>query len=314
MAHRNETFSIEQSLPRERLDTFLREKFPAVSRGTIQRLIEDGHILVNGQAVKPTHAPRAGDVVSIHWPEPTTAEAKPEEIPLNVIFEDADLLVLNKAPGFVVHPAAGNESGTLVNALLHHCRGELSGIGGVARPGIVHRLDKDTSGCLIVAKNDVTHLSLGKQFAGRDVIKIYEAILCGTLVRDHGNIRAEIARHPTHRKRMAAVDGGREAWTSYRVLQRTVAATHVEVQLHTGRTHQIRVHFQHLGFPLVGDGTYGKRQNARLTEITGCVPPRQMLHARSIEFTHPGTNKLVKFEALCPDDFSAVLKKLGLAR
>jgi 23S rRNA pseudouridine1911/1915/1917 synthase len=312
MPHRSETFSIEQSLPRERLDTFLRERFPAISRGTIQRLIQQGHILVNGDRVKPTHKPRAGEVVSVRWPEPKSAEAKPEEIPLGIIFEDKDLLVLNKPPGMVVHPAAGNESGTLVNALLHHCRGELSGIGGVARPGIVHRLDKDTSGCLVVAKNDETHVALSKQFAGRDVVKIYEAILCGVLPRDSGDVRAGIARHPTHRKRMAAVEGGREAWTSYRVLHRGAAATHVEAQLHTGRTHQIRVHFQHLGFPLVGDETYGKRQNARLFESTGIEVPRQMLHARSIEFTHPRTNKRVKHEAGLPDDFVTALRELKL--
>jgi 23S rRNA pseudouridine1911/1915/1917 synthase len=313
MAHRSETFSIEHTLPQERFDTFLRERFPAMSRGAICRLIDEGHILVNGKTVKPTHTPRAGDVVTVEWPEPTTAEALPEEIPLEILFEDADLLVLNKPPGMVVHPAAGNESGTLVNALLHHCRGQLSGIGGVARPGIVHRLDKDTSGCLIVAKNDAAHLALTKQFAGRDVVKIYEAILCGVLPNDAGNIRAAIARHPTHRKRMAVIDGGREAWTSYRVLQRSRAATHVQANLHTGRTHQIRVHFQHLGFPLVGDDTYGKRQNARLIELADVKVSRQMLHARSIAFTHPTTKKLVKYEAPLPKDFVAALQELKLA-
>jgi 23S rRNA pseudouridine1911/1915/1917 synthase len=313
MAQRSETFSIEQTLPRERLDTFLRARFPAVSRGTIQRLIDEGHILVDGKLVKPTHTPRLGEVVSVEWPEPKVAEAHPEEIPLDILFEDADLLVLNKPPGIVVHPAAGNESGTLVNALLHHCRGELSGIGGVARPGIVHRLDKDTSGCLVVAKNDATHLALTKEFASRDVVKVYHAILCGVLPREKGDIRAAIARHPTHRKRMAAVESGREAWTSYRVLHRSARATHVEALLHTGRTHQIRVHFQHLGFPLVGDEVYGKRQNARLIDAIGVQVPRQMLHARSIEFTHPGTKKRTKYEAPLPADFRAVLRELKLA-
>jgi 23S rRNA pseudouridine1911/1915/1917 synthase len=313
MAQRSETFSIEQSLPRERLDTFLRQRFPAVSRGTIQRLIDEGHILVGGKQVKPTHTPLAGEVVSIHWPEPKAAEAQAEEIPLEIIYEDSDLLVLNKAPGIVVHPAAGNERGTLVNALLHHCRGQLSGIGGVARPGIVHRLDKDTSGCLVVAKNDATHLALGEQFAGRDVVKIYEAILCGALPRDSGDIRAAIARHPTHRKRMAAVEDGREAWTSYRVLQRSSFATHVEAHLHTGRTHQIRVHFQHLGFPLVGDDLYGKRQNLRLGDATQVQASRQMLHARSIAFTHPKTKKSVRYEAPLRGDFVAALRSLKLA-
>jgi 23S rRNA pseudouridine1911/1915/1917 synthase len=303
MSERRESFTIERTLPRERLDTFLRPRFPAVSRGTIQRLIEQGHISVNGQTVKPTHTPRAGEVVSITWPEARPAAAQPEELPLDIIYEDADLVVLNKAPGIVVHPGAGNEAGTLVNALLHHCRGQLSGIGGIARPGIVHRLDKDTSGCLVVAKNDAAHLKLTKQFAGREVVKVYLALLCGELPRDSGDIRAPIARHPTHRKRMAAVEGGREAWTSYRVIERLRWATLVEARLHTGRTHQIRVHFQHLGFPLVGDDTYGKKHNARLREISGYSAPRQMLHAQKLEFTHPRLEKRMRFEARFPEDF-----------
>jgi 23S rRNA pseudouridine1911/1915/1917 synthase len=310
MNQRSETFTIEQSLPRERLDSFLRTRFPTVSRGAIQRLIEQGHIRVNDRTVKATHAPRAGEMVSIVWPEALPAEALPEKIPLEILYEDSDLIVLNKVPGIVVHPAAGHEAGTLVNALLHHCRGELSGIGGVARPGIVHRLDKDTSGCLVVAKNDATHMKLAEQFAGRDVTKIYDAILCGELRPPRGNIRAPIARHLTQRKRMAARKGGREAWTSYELVERLRAATLVQAQLHTGRTHQIRVHFQYLGFPLVGDDTYGRRQNARLRELTNYTAPRQMLHARSLAFTHPRTGKTVKFEAPWPADFAAAVVAL----
>src|SRR6266478_4224486 len=277
---RTEVFTVEVSRPLERLDTYLRGRFPAASRGAIQRLIEEGHIRVNGHAVKPTHHPRAGEQVEVHWPEPRAAEAQPEEMPLDILFEDKDLLVLNKPPGLVVHPAAGHEEHTLVNALLHHCAGQLSGIGGVARPGIVHRLDKETSGCLVVAKNDDTHLALSTQFAGREVEKVYHAIVCGMVTPEKGDIRAAIARHPTHRKRMAVTDGsGREAWTSYRVLERLREATLVEALLHTGRTHQVRVHFKHVGFPLVGDATYGNRQNKRLTELTGYTAPRQMLQA-----------------------------------
>jgi len=179
MPARAENFTVEKSLPGGRLDTFLRTKFPAVSRGAMQRLIEQGHIRVNGQATKPTHTPRAGDQVEIHWPDARPAEAQPEEMPLDILFEDKSLLVVNKPAGLVVHPAAGHEEHTLVNALLHHCAGQLSGIGGVARPGIVHRLDKETSGCLVVAKNDETHLALSKQFAERQVKKIYNAIVCG---------------------------------------------------------------------------------------------------------------------------------------
>src|SRR6059058_6596853 len=200
---RTQKVVIEKTLPSERLDTYLRGVFPVVSRGAIQRLIEEGHITVNGRKVKPTQTPRAGDTVEVHWPAARPAEAQPEEIPLDVIFEDDVLLVINKRPGIVVHPAAGNEEHTLVNALLHHCRGQLSGIGGVARPGIVHRLDKDTSGCLVIAKNDDTHLALSAQFASRKVEKIYQALLCGEMARDRGEIRAAIARHPSHRKRMA---------------------------------------------------------------------------------------------------------------
>src|SRR5665213_2462625 len=203
MATRTENFTIEQSLPSERLDIFLRSKFPAVSRGAMQRLIEQGHIRVNGKTVKPTHAPRAGEKIEIHFPEPKPAAAQPEEIPLDILFEDKSLLVVNKPAGLVVHPAAGHEEHTLVNALLHHCQGSLSGIGGVARPGIVHRLDKETSGCLVVAKNDETHLALTKQFTERTVQKLYDALVLGVMQRDAGEIRASIARHPTQRKRMA---------------------------------------------------------------------------------------------------------------
>ena len=276
----------------------------------LQRLIEEGHIRVNDRVVKPTHPPRVGEVISIVWPEAKAAEAQPQAIPLDILFEDKDLLVLNKAPGIVVHPAAGHDDGTLVNALLHHCGKELSGIGGVARPGIVHRLDKDTSGCLVVAKNDETHLKLSEQFAGRDVTKIYDAILCGELKTERGDIRAPIARHPTQRQRMAVVKSGREAWTSYEVAAHLRGATLVSAQLHTGRTHQIRVHFLHLGLPLAGDDIYGRKQNVRLHELTGVKIPRQMLHARLLTFTHPRKGKLVKFEAKWPKDFVTVLKAL----
>jgi len=311
MSTRTEVLTIEKSLPSERLDTFLRDKFPAVSRGAIQRLIEEGHIRVNGRIVKPTHTPRAGEQVEVHWPQHKSTEAQPEEMALDILFEDDALVVLNKPAGLVVHPAAGHEEHTLVNALLHHCAGELSGIGGVARPGIVHRLDKETSGCLVVAKNDETHVALSSQFASRKVEKIYDAIVCGEMPRDKGEIRAAIARHPSHRKRMAVSDdGGREARTTYRVLERLRATTRVEAGLHTGRTHQIRVHFQFLGFPLAGDLTYGQRQNRRLEELLGFGAPRTMLHARTLAFIHPRTGKQVRFEAPLPEDFEELLRAL----
>ena len=179
MSARTELLTIEKTLPGARLDIYLRDKFPAVSRGAIQRLIEEGHIRVNDCVVKPTHTPRAGEQVRVHWPEASPPEAHPEDIPLDILYEDDALIVLNKPAGLVVHPAAGNERHTLVNALLHHCGGQLSGIGGVARPGIVHRLDKETSGCMVVAKNDETHVALSAQFAGRKIDKTYHAIVCG---------------------------------------------------------------------------------------------------------------------------------------
>ena len=315
MSSRTENFVVQNSLPGGRLDTFLREQFPAVSRGAMQRLIEQGHVRVNGQTTKTTHSPRAGERIEIHWPDARPPVAQPEAIPLDILFEDKFLLVLNKPAGLVVHPAAGHEEHTLVNALLHHCAGQLSGVGGVARPGIVHRLDKETSGCLVVAKNDATHLALSKQFAERRVGKIYNAIVCGELARESGETRAAIARHPSHRKRMTVRDDdmtSRAAHTSWRMLEKLNAATFVEARIHTGRTHQIRVHFQFLGHPLAGDKTYGAKQNKKLTELTGYVPPRVLLHARELAFIHPRLEKQMNFESPLPEDFREALKVLRL--
>lgn len=310
--NRTEQFIVEKSMPDQRLDQFLRGRFPAVSRGTLKRLIDQGHIRVDGKIVKATHSPRAGEHVRIHWPEPKCAEAQPEEMALDILFEDDFLLVVNKPAGLVVHPSAGHEEHTLVNALLHHCRGSLSGIGGVARPGIVHRLDKETSGCLVVAKNDETHLALSKQFSERHVEKIYNAIICGEITRDGGEIRAAIARHPSHRKRMAVHDddSGRAAHTKWSVLERLNGATFVEAHIFTGRTHQIRVHFQFLGHPVAGDKTYGARQNTRLADSTAYEAPRVMLHALKLSFEHPQTHKKMKFEAPLPEDFRQALRAL----
>jgi 23S rRNA pseudouridine1911/1915/1917 synthase len=312
---RGETFLIAQSLPAERLDAFLRTRYPSVSRATIQRLIEQGHITINGRAVKPAHHPRAGEEVSVCWPEPKPMVATPQPIPLPILYEDADLLVIDKPAGLITHPGTGYEEHTLVNALLYHCAGNLSGIGGVLRPGIVHRLDKPTSGCLVVAKSDAAHMALQRQFSERSLEKIYLAITCGQVPLVTGEIRAAIARHPTQRKRMAAVDeekGGRQAHTSYRVRERLREATLLEAKLHTGRTHQIRVHFQHLGHPLLGDETYGARQNQRLAELTGYHPPRLMLHSWKLAFTHPRTRRLVPCEAPVPEDFKQAVQALRL--
>ncbi|MCX7723136.1 MAG: RluA family pseudouridine synthase [Verrucomicrobiae bacterium] len=312
MFDRKDTITVEKSAPSVRLDVSLHTQFPAVSRSAIQRLIESGDIRVNGRRVKPTHRPRAGELIEINWPAPRAAEAHPEPIPLDILYEDECLLVLNKPAGMVVHPAAGHHEHTLVNALLYHCKGQLSGVGGVARPGIVHRLDKDTSGCLVVAKTDAAHLALAAQFARRQVEKIYHAFVCGVIPRDSGEIRAAIARHPTHRKRMAVRDEsvGRQAHTKFRVLERLEATTLVEVTMLTGRTHQIRVHFQFIGYPLLGDPVYGPRQTKRVTELTNYAPPRLMLHASRLSFTHPLTQEPMSVEAPWPDEFRDALRAL----
>ena len=312
LTERSETFTVEFTLPHERLDRFLHERYPAASRSALQRLLEEGAITVNDQPVKATHVPHAGEVITVRWPGPRPDKAEPEDIPITVLYEDDALLVVNKSPDIAVHPGNGHERHTLVNALLHHCAGKLSGIGGVARPGIVHRLDLETSGCLVVAKDDPTHLALSQQFAGREVEKIYHALVCGSPTRSTGEIKVAIARHPTHRKRMAATEGGgRAAWTTYAVLRRMRAASLVQCLLHTGRTHQIRVHLEHLGYPVVGDSIYGKKQNTRLRELTAYAAPRQMLHAAKLAFTHPQTGKLMAFEAPWPEDFETAVRTLS---
>jgi 23S rRNA pseudouridine1911/1915/1917 synthase len=308
---RQTILTVEHSLPDERLDSYLSTRLAPLSRGAIQRLIRQGHVRIDGQKVKTTRAPRAGERIEIQWPPPAPATARPEKIPLDILFEDDDLLVINKPPGMVVHPSPGHEEGTLVNALLHHCQGRLSGIGGVARPGIVHRLDRDTSGCIVVAKHDDAHVFLSTQFSSRGIEKVYRALVCGRVTSDTGEIRAAIGRHPTHRKHMAVTDGGgREAWTSYRVIERIGPVTLIEACLHTGRTHQVRVHLKHIGHPIVGDSTYGNRQNKQLTEVTGCGAPRQMLHAMRLAFRHPCREGRLVVEAPMPVDFLDTLETL----
>ncbi len=312
MAERRETVVVEESRPETRLDAWLCEAFPEVSRGTLQRLIKEGEILVDGRTVKPTHRPVAGETISVHFPPPKKPNIKAVEIPLDVIYEDEDLIVINKQPGLVAHAASGEEEETLVNALLYHCEGELSGIGGVERPGIVHRLDKDTSGCMVCAKNDAAHLSLGKQFHDREVEKFYQAVCCGEVTQASGEINAPIMRHPNHRQVMTVAEGGRgkSARTTYRILRRLRCATWVEAQIHTGRTHQIRVHFKHIGFPLVGDPIYSKKQNKKLLEATGFSTNRQMLHSASLTLRHPAHGELMTFKAPVPADFEEALERL----
>jgi 23S rRNA pseudouridine1911/1915/1917 synthase len=287
-------FRVESAAVGTRLDQFLATSIAALSRARIQDLIKAGHVTLNGQATKPNARLRTGDAITLLEPPPISTETVPEDIALDVLFEDDDLIVLNKAAGIVVHPAAGNWSGTIVNALLHHCRA-LSGIGGELRPGIVHRLDKETSGCLVAAKNDIAHQSLARQFAGREVTKIYLALVAGKVRLKTGTIDAPIGRHSVQRKKMTVVPAGsgRTAKTSYRVLAELPLGTLVECTLHTGRTHQIRVHFKHLGHPVAGDELYGQR--GRFS--------RQMLHAWRLSFTHPRTNERLEFESPIPPDF-----------
>ncbi|MDH7502603.1 MAG: RluA family pseudouridine synthase [Verrucomicrobiota bacterium] len=309
-AQQSQTLMVPCDVSAKRLDVFLQREFPCISRSTLARLIRDGHVLVNGVTVKPSHQPRQGEQITIAWPELRPATPEPEPIPLDILYEDETLIVLNKPAGLVVHPAAGAPAGTLVNALLYHCRGELSGIAGVARPGIVHRLDRDTSGLMVVAKNDAGHLALSRQFARRHIEKVYHALVCGKLEPEAGEISAPIARHPSHRKMMAVIDKGRPAITAYRTIEIFRGATLVEARPRTGRTHQIRVHFKHIGFPLVGDKSYGKRPNAKLFEDTGYVAPRQMLHAQRLSFVHPLTQQTLTFEAPWPADFAEAVRQL----
>ncbi len=285
-----------------RLDTFLTGRFPDYTRSRLKNLIDDGHAAVNGKAAKAGQKLMVGDVVELDVPELAAVEARPEEIPLNIVYEDVSLLVINKPRGLVVHPAAGNERGTLVNALLNHCT-DLSGIAGELKPGIVHRLDKDTTGLLVVAKNDRAHLSLSKQIGEKSAKRIYLALVEGNITEDSGRVDAPLGRSQVDRKKIAVVEDGRQAATRYYVLERFGDLTLVECHLETGRTHQIRVHMKHIGHPVVGDPVYGiRKQRYRLDG--------QLLHAARLEFTHPETGERMKFEAPLPEDFQEVLGML----
>jgi 23S rRNA pseudouridine1911/1915/1917 synthase len=294
------TVSSEQA--RQRLDRVLAEALPAFSRARLQTLIRDGFVSLNGKPPRPRDLVRTGDVVELREPELEKVEAQPEQIKLDVIFEDDDLLVLNKPAGIVMHPGAGHQAHTLVNALLAHCQ-NLSGIGGKERPGIVHRLDKETSGALVVAKNDATHRDLSSQFAARTMTKIYLALVAGILRKTSGVIDKAIARHPVHRQRMSiARRQGRSAKTEYRVIRSGEEISLVECILHSGRTHQIRVHLHHLGHPVLGDKLYGGKRAGDY--------PRQMLHAWKLAFRHPRSGEELSFEAPVPRDFADAMRQI----
>jgi 23S rRNA pseudouridine1911/1915/1917 synthase len=287
-----------------RLDQFLAKRLPEYSRSRLQQLIRAGFVRLNQQATRPRQIVRIGDKIDLLEPPLEKIETLPEPIPLDVLFEDDDLTVINKPAGLTVHPGAGQREHTLVNALLSYCT-TLSGIGGKERPGIVHRLDKETSGCLVVAKNDIAHRELSKQFVARTVEKIYLALVAGKLRKAAGIIDEKIGRHPVHRQRMSVSSRrGRAAKTEYRVISSSDEGSLIECRLHSGRTHQIRVHLHHLGHPVLGDKIYAPRFAKNF--------PRQMLHAWKLGFRHPRTGEWKNFEAPLPSDFNDAIRTAGL--
>ena len=278
-----------------------------ITRSNMQRLLEDGRAVKGTKVLKANYKLRAGDEIVVTLPEPQPLDAQPENIPLDIIYEDEDVIVVNKARGMVVHPAAGNYSGTLVNALLYHCK-NLSGINGVIRPGIVHRLDKDTSGIMICAKNDEAHLSLSQQIQAKTARRTYLAVVRGNIKTDSGTIETQIARDKVDRKKMAVVkENGREAITDYEVVERFGKYTLVRCKLRTGRTHQIRVHMEYLGYPLVGDPKYSPMK-------TPFAIKGQALHSQTLEFTHPRTGERMRFEAPLPEDMQKIITRLHLGQ
>lgn len=297
-----ETVTAEAEDAGTRADVFLAAKL-GVSRSNMQKLLEDGRVKRGEKIIKANYKVRTGEMFVVDIPEPEPIEAVPENIPLDIIYEDDDVVVLNKARGMVVHPAPGNYTGTLVNALLYHCS-NLSGINIAIRPGIVHRLDKDTSGIMIVAKNDAAHISLSQQIQSKTAVRTYLAVVRGNIKTDSGTIETQIARDKNDRKKMAVVkEGGRDAITDYEVLERFGKYTLVRCKLRTGRTHQIRVHMEYLGYPLVGDPKYSPMKTP--FGIKG-----QALHSHTLEFTHPRTGERMKFEAPRPEDMHKIITRL----
>ncbi len=293
-------FIVDESTDHIRIDKYLNELLPDQSRSYLQKLLKDGHILVNNSIIKPNYKVKADDRIQIDIPEPIEANIEAENIPLDIIYEDNDVLIVNKPKEMVVHPAPGNYSGTLVNALMYHCKDSLSNINGVLRPGIVHRIDKNTTGCLIVCKNDQSHNLVADQLSEHSINRIYVGIVCGVLKDDEGIIDAPIGRNKRDRKLMSVNEDGKRAITHYKVLKRFRDYTLVQFKLETGRTHQIRVHMAHINHPLLGDDQYG-RQKCKFN-LTG-----QCLHAKTIGFIHPSTKEYVEFEVDEPEYFKHLL-------
>ena len=301
------TFTVAPDAAGHRLDLWLLEQLPGHSRAFLQRLIRDGHVRIGGAEVKASHAIRAGEVIEVTIPPPEPSTVQPEAIPLEILYEDSDLIVINKPHGLVVHPSAGHAEHTLVNALLHHCRGQLSGIGGVERPGIVHRLDLDTSGCIVAAKTDAAHRALSQQFKSHEVEKIYLALVWGLPRVVRGRIEGAIGRNPHHRQKMAVLaEGGREAITEFEIMEHFGGCTLVRCRLLTGRTHQIRVHLASIGNPIVGDTVYGRMRR----HLIASKATRQMLHAERLAITHPRSGKWLEFVAPLPQDMRELIREL----
>lgn len=298
-----------------RLDLFLSRELEHETRAAVQRLIDEGHALVDGKTVRPSLKLKGGESIEVNVPAPSEAEPQPEKIALEVLYEDHDLIVVNKPAGMVVHPGPGNSSGTLVNALLAHCT-DLSGIGGELRPGIVHRLDKGTSGVLVAAKNDRSHQGLSAQFSSHSIKRIYQALVYGAPQEDTGRIEGAIGRHPTDRlRRSGKAKFGKHAVTRWRVRERYGRISLVELRLETGRTHQIRVHMSEAGYPLVGDPLYpdgGRSNNLKDTRLRGMITAlgRQALHARTLGFVHPVTSEYLEFSVDLPADMAALVAYL----
>ena len=302
-----EEYTVEESQSGMRLDKFLTEIYPDQTRSFLQKLVKSGEIKVNGKPViKAGFVVEGGDQVSASIPTPQAVEIEAENIPLDILYEDADVLIVNKPKGMVVHPSAGHYSGTLVNAIMYHCADSLSGINGEIRPGIVHRIDMDTTGALIICKNDAAHVDIAEQIKEHTVTRRYRGIVCGVVKEDEGTIEGAIGRHPTQRKKMAINEkNGKPAITHYKVLQRFAKYTYMEFRLETGRTHQIRVHMASIGHPLLGDELYGNPKNLAMKGLQG-----QTLHAMVIGFVHPTTHEYMEFEAPLPEYFQNLLKKL----